>query len=91
MNKKNNFWGLGLFLIILPVLLGMLNVVEIHKFKKIISIYSIFGFIPVIIIFLLLNYFFNNKNKYLILVIGLLLGVSWFLYLLFLLLTGEFV
>ena len=88
-----SFWFFCLIAIVSPILANIFYKFEFTRWQKIIALYSLFGFIPTMIIFIIFNQTMNPKafERKIINIVGVLFAVSWAGYLLYSLLLGEFV
>ncbi len=88
-----SYWVFGLIAIIAPLLVNIFYKFEFTRWQKIIALYSLFGFVPTIIIFVIFNQTMNQRTfeRKIINIVGVLSAVSWVGYLLCSLLSGEFV
>ena len=88
-----SFWFFCLIAIVTPILVNIFCKFEFTRWQKIIAFYSLFGFMPTMIIFIIFNQTMNPKTfeRKIINIVGVLFAVSWAGYLLYSLLSGEFV
>lgn len=86
-------WLIVLIILILPVITDLFIPFDFSDWRKIISYYSTYGFIPFMIGFAILNRMFNinETEKYILTSVALFLAFIEFAYLVILLLNDEFV